>query len=109
MAVGETITSLNAVTTTGAGSSNEAKSSRFTCVIVYATAAPTLATVKLQGSLDNTSWVDLGSTTDVSATTVGFSVDGKYAMYVRGNLSSYTAGSCTGVTMKTLAERILWR
>ena len=103
---------LDGVTSTGGGSaatpadiiaglgSRTATPVRFSVVVVYATAAPTAATVKLQGSIDETSWVDLGNTTDVSATVVGFSVANKPFPFVRGNLTAYTAGSCTGVTFK---------
>lgn len=102
---------LSAVTGTGAGDAKTATDvappglshkgvlNSFSVVVVYATAAPTAATVKLQGSHDNTSWVDMGNTTDVSATTVGFAVANMPFSHVRGNLTAYTAGSCTGVTV----------
>ncbi len=105
-------TLLDAVTGTGAGSAFTANSltppglthkgllNNFSVVITFATATPTAATVILQGSLDNSSWVDLGQTTDVSADDVGFSVANKPFLHLRGNLSVYTAGSCTGVTVK---------
>ncbi len=97
-----TNTALDGVTATGAGQpigvGNEAKS--FGVVVDYATAAPTVATIKLQGRIEGSGWVDLGETSDVSGVTVGFSVDGKPFSEIRGNLTSYTAGSCTGVTVK---------
>jgi hypothetical protein len=97
-------TLLDAVTATGAGTTQALESicKSFSCVITYATAAPTAATVKLQGSNDGTNFVDLGSTTDVSATTVGFAVADKPFGIIRGNLTAYTAGSCTGVTLKVV-------
>lgn len=95
------LTLLDAVTATGAGTAYSLGGlmSNFSIVIVYATAAADVATVKLQGSHDDTNWVDMGNSVDVSATTVGFAVANKPFQYVRGNLSAYTAGSCTGVTM----------
>ena len=102
---------LNAVTSTGTGNASTAGDlapaglshkgllNNFSVVVVYATAAPTAATVILEGSHDNTSWVALGNSTDVSATAVGFSVANTPFPYVRGNLSAYTAGSCSGVTV----------
>ncbi len=104
-------TLLSAVTSTGSGESKTVKDitpdslvhrgivSNFSVVVVYATAAPTVATVKLEGSLDNINWVELGNTIDVSNIVVGFSIVNKPFLYIRGNLSAYTAGSCTGVTV----------
>ena len=92
------------MTSTGAGTSQFIKDANNVGVVVtYAGAAPTAATVKLQGSLDNGVWVDLGNTTDVSATTVGFATANQPFSYIRGNLTAYTAGSCTGVTVKAHA------
>ena len=73
----------------------------FTVQVDFATAVPTTATITLQGSLNNSTWLDLGSTTDVSAVTVGFSVADKPVKYIRANLTNYSAGSCTGVTILT--------
>lgn len=107
---------LDAVTGTGAGDTKTATDlappgmshngvlHRFAVVATYATAAPTAATIKLQGSVDNTNWVDLGNTTDVSATTVGFAVVNMPFPHLRGNLTAYTAGSCTGVTVKCVGS-----
>ncbi len=104
-------TLLDAVTTTGAGDSRAGSEvappgmshngvlNNFSVVVVYATAAPTAATIVLQGSHDGTSWVDLGNTADVSATTVGFAATNYPFPSVRGNLTAYTAGSCTGITV----------
>jgi hypothetical protein len=108
-----TQTLLDGVTTTGAGTAIGAGQAgsesaagavkTFGVTIAYATAAPTAATIKLQGSNDSTTWVDLGETTDVSATSVGFGVADSAFSHIRGNLSSYDAGSCTGVTMKVFS------
>lgn len=100
------VTLLDAVTTTGAGTSQSLSSlmNNFSVVVTFATAAPTASTVKLQGSHDDTSWVDLGNTTDVTATTAGFAVANMPFSYVRGNLTAYTAGSCTGVTVTVSAN-----
>ncbi len=77
--------------------------SNISVVIAYETNAPTAATVVLQGSLDGVSWVDIGDNgADVSADSVGFSVAHKPHNYFRGNMTAYTAGSCTGVTMKAV-------
>ena len=79
-------------------------SANFAVTVVYETAAPTAATSVLQGSIDGTTWVDMGNTTDVSATTVGFAVTDKPYAYIRGNLTVYTAGSCDGVTIRATAK-----
>ena len=99
------LTLLDTVTTTGVGSSVHLGSliHRFSLVVTYATAAPTAATIQLQGSLDNSSWVDLGETTDVTTTTAGISVKDTPFLYIRGNLDAYTAGSCTGVSVLACA------
>ena len=97
-------TLLGGVVGTGAGTSQYVKGANNVSVTVaYAGAAPTAATVKLQGSLDNSVWVDMGSTTDVSATAVGFATASQPFPYIRGNMTAYTAGSCTGVTLKAHA------
>jgi hypothetical protein len=99
-------TLLDGVTSTGAGSAVRSgetlllPANNYAVVVTYATAAPTAATVVLEGSIDGTNFVSMGSTTDVSAAVVGFSVADKPYPYIRGNLSAYTAGSCTGVTVK---------
>ena len=95
-------TALSGVVATGAGdpigTGNEAKS--FGVVVDYATAAPTAATVKLQGRIEGSGWVDLGQTTDVSATTVGFAVADKPYPEIRANLTAVTINTCTGITVK---------
>ena len=103
-------TLLDAVTSTGAGatktggdvapagSAHFGVCRTFSIMITYATAAPTAATVLLQGSHDGVSWVTLGTSTDVSTTVVKLTVVDEPFSHVRGNLSVYTAGSCTGVT-----------
>jgi hypothetical protein len=95
-------TLLDGVTSTGAGAVKQARLdiAKFGVTIAYATAAPDSATIKLQGSTDGTTWVDLGETQDVSATSVGFAVDGMSFQFVRGNMTAYSAGSNSGVTMK---------
>lgn len=104
-------TLLDAVTGTGAGdsysgseimshgSSHKGIANNFSVVIAYAGAAPTAATIVLQGSHDDTTWVDLGNTIDVSATSIGFAAANSPFAFVRGNMTAYTAGSCTGVTV----------
>lgn len=75
---------------------------RFTVWVIYETAAPTSATIKLEGSPDGTNWATgdpLGATSDVSAATVDFHVANKPSSFLRANLSNYVAGSCTGVTV----------
>ena len=99
-------TLLDGVTTTGAGNvitttrDNLGAFSNYVVTVVYETAAPTAATVKLQGSVDGTNFIDMGSTSDVSATTVGFGIANMPFTYIRGNLTAYTAGSCDGVTVE---------
>ena len=82
-----------------AGMSHKGVLSNYSVSIAYTTAAPTAATIKLQGSNDGTTWHDMGNTTDVSATTVGFLVVNTPFDVVRGNVSAYTAGSNAGITM----------
>ena len=66
--------------------------------IVYTTAAPTAATTKLMGSNnDGSSWVELGSTSDVSATTVGFQVADKPYKSI-GFIGTSTPNTCTDIT-----------
>ena len=97
---------LDAVAATGAGSvvntpTPNGPASNYAVTVQYLTAAPTLATVKLQGSIDGSTWVDMGETSDVSATSVGFAVADMPFSQVRGNLTAYTAGgSNTGVTVR---------
>ncbi len=83
-----------------AGSSHKGILSKIGVTVAYKTAAPTVATIVLQGSVDKITWVDLGDTSDVSATSVGFAVDGAAYSVYRGNLTVYTAGSNAGVTVK---------
>ena len=104
-------TLLDGVTGTGAGESKSAGDiapagmshhgilKNFSIQVVYAGAAPTAATVDFEGSHDGTNWLNLGTTSDVSATTTGFNVANSPFAEVRGNLSAYTAGACTGVTV----------
>ena len=104
-------TLLDGVTATGVGDSKSAGEiapagmshhgilRNFSIQVVYAGAAPDAATVKFQGTHDGSNWLDLGNTTDISATTVGFAVTNYPFAEVRGNLTAYTAGSCTGVTV----------
>lgn len=105
-------TLLDAVTGTGAGDDKTVNDSltsagathqgilrNFSVAVTYATAAPDAATIKLQGTHDGISYVDLGNTIDISGTVVGFAVANKPFSRIRGNLSVYTAGSCTGVTV----------
>ncbi len=105
-------TLLSAVTATGAGDavgsgsiapagmSHHGVLGTFSVSIEYTTAAPTATTVKLQGSNGGSIWHDMGSTTDVSATAVGFLVTNSPFDLVRGNVTAYTAGSNAGITMR---------
>ena len=93
-------TLLDSVTGTGTGNSiatggPDGPSATFSVVVSYATAAPTGATVELEGSIDGTTWVSIGSTTDVTTTAVYFIVTNSPFPQIRGNLSAYTAGACT--------------
>jgi hypothetical protein len=81
------------------GSSYNSESKNHAIMVVYATAAPTSATIKFQGSNDGTNFVDMGETSDVSATTVGFACESMPFTYVRGNLTAVSIGSCSGITM----------
>lgn len=108
------VTLLNAAILIGAGNSFLSKNAAYpapsledrtsnyiySVVVTYLTAAPTAATVVLEGSLDDINWIPLGNTTDVSALNVAFFVSNKPFINIRGNLTAYTAGTNTGVTVK---------
>ena len=100
---------LDGVTATGAGTafSPPMLCGNFSVVVAYETAAPTAATIALEGSIDGVTWVTgnpMGSTTDVSAQVVDFHVANKPYLFVRARLSAYTAGACTGVTVKCMGK-----
>lgn len=98
---GETVTSLSGVAATGAGSVFTLNTSRnFTWTVVY-TGTPTSITIALQGSLDGTTYFDLGSSTS-TANSMNHVVD-KPVKFVRCNISVYTVNGST-TTCKILAN-----
>ncbi len=56
--------------------------------------------VSILDEIASLSWIDLKTITDVSQRSVGLAVTDMPFPYVRSNLSAYTAGSCTGVTVR---------
>ncbi|HNP66135.1 MAG TPA: hypothetical protein PKH39_19570 [Woeseiaceae bacterium] len=56
---------------------------------IYQVTGTFVGTVKLQGSLDNTTWVDLAEHTAEA----GGKVDSW--LYIRGNVTAYTSGNIT--------------
>lgn len=98
------MTLLSAVTATGAGTAIDLGSlfSNFT-VNVKTTSAATACTVKLQGSINNTDWHDLGSVamsgTELTALTAMFHVVDKPVSLIRGNMSVFTQAASETVTV----------
>lgn len=94
-------TSLNAVTATGAGSAVQLGSVRANHAIqVVYTSNPTALVVNLEGSLDGTHWVTLGSWSIVGGQASGDIVwiTGKAAAWTRANWASVTGGTSPAVT-----------
>lgn len=99
------ISSLTAVTSTGAGSVQDfsVPMSKFTVQTTF-TGSPTAVTVVLEGSLDNTFWYPLvGVAASAGELTAGgyaqFSAD-KPVRYLRANLTVLTGGTTPTVTAK---------
>jgi len=97
-------TLLNAVTTTGAGSTLDLSTvtKDFTHMITWGGTAPTNTVVRLEGSIDGVNWATLDSQT-VTATNSIYFVTGKPVRYIRGNYVSKSGGDgTTSVTHKVL-------
>lgn len=96
---------LNAVTSTGTGSSINLNTymDEFTCVVTWGGTTPTNTVVALQGSLDDTTFAALATET-ITATGTMFHVVDKSVRYVRGNYVSRSGGDATtAVTLKCSA------
>ncbi|MDP2362896.1 MAG: hypothetical protein Q8M94_03900 [Ignavibacteria bacterium] len=95
------LTLLNAVTGTGAGVSNTLKAlfGKMTWEIVV-TGDPTVVQVDLEGSINNSTWYALDSSTTL--TSEMRHVVNKPVNYVRANLITLTAGTAPTVTVRFL-------
>jgi hypothetical protein len=100
----KTETLLDAVTTTGAGSARAARGGRPGRATFQAKGTTTngagASAVKVQGSNDNSNWIDVGTITLTLATTEssdGFASDAAW-VYWRGNVSSIS-GTGAAVTL----------
>ena len=93
-------TSLNAVAATGAGTFRDLEGVyREHTLFVVASGVTNSFTIKLEGSLDNTNWVQLGTLTPSGTGTVvlAVSVTSHFMRYVRANVTDIS-GSVTAVT-----------
>lgn len=95
-------TSCSAVTSTGACTSGQVSniSSRITFTVVV-TGAPSAVTLNIEGSIDNTSWFILDTST--TTTSEMRHIANKGIHYLRGNLATLTGGSTPTVTVKLSA------
>lgn len=93
-------TSLSAVTATGAGTQVWVPQvqSVYTWTVTYTTAAPTAATVNLEGTVDGVNWFVLDTTSTTAAAGEMRHVTYKPVSRMRCNLAAYTQGSNAGVT-----------
>ena len=97
----ESITLLNAVTSTGAGTAYWLGflPVNHTWQVAY-TGTATAIDVKLQGSIDNSTWFDL-DTYDTASTPTMRHVVNKPINYIRANLATFTNGST--MTIKSMS------
>lgn len=95
------LTLLNAVLVTGAGASNNLKflCSQMSWEIVII-GAPTAVQVDLEGSINNSTWYSLDSSTTL--TSEMRHVVNKPVNFIRGNLITLTAGTAPTVTVRFL-------
>lgn len=98
-------TLLNAVSATGPGAAVDLSSSplRHHAWEIVVTGAPTASEVHLQGSLDNTNWYTLDTSTTTSSE-LRFVVD-KPVRFVRANWISVSGGTAPTVTVRYLGFR----
>lgn len=103
---GAMVVLLNGVSANGFGSMVQVSSfipanvaSNFSVMLEFLTGLPTAATIKLWGSFDGIARVELGNVSDVSLTYNGFSVAYKPYSYVQAELSGWSAGASSGVTV----------
>jgi len=96
-------TSLNAATSTGAGTSKDLESVASTYgVIVTATGGPSTVTCSLEGSHDNVNWYTVPSPTITAAGTFTL-FQNLLFRYVRVNLVTLSGGSSPTVTATVAA------
>lgn len=89
---------LNAVAATGASDvyvvpQNEARLPRAIAWCTVFSGTPSAITAKIQGSLDNSNWFDLDTSTSTSGE-LRFIID-KPVKFVRANITSYTVNGST--------------
>jgi len=94
---------LDAAVATGAGVSRDlGEVADHHTLFVTATGSPSSWTVKLQGSHDDLTWVDLhsasGSTATTAVTAPQSDAPGHLVRYIRANLTSLVGGSSPTVT-----------
>jgi predicted RNA-binding protein YlqC (UPF0109 family) len=95
--------SLNAVTSTGAGSSNDYSGLvMYHTVQVTYTGSPTAVTVDLEGTLDGTTWFQLAThpadAGEITANGFMFHVIDRVVLATRANLTTLTGGTAPTVT-----------
>ena len=92
--LGNVVTNLSAVVTTGAGTAVDGSSGDGSSWVITAASVTTGGTVLIQGSLDGTNYATL-STTAVSANgSTAVSVTGRWT-HLRANVSARTDGTYT--------------
>ncbi len=90
-------TSLSAATSTGAGTTqNLLQLLHFHTMVCVVTGSPSECEILLEGSLDNSSWITLGT---VNGSGCCHSVNAT-VQYVRANLTALGGGSSPAVTAK---------
>lgn len=94
------LTSLDAATATGAGAELSCLGARSYALDVRTTGTPTSFSVSLEGTVNGTDWVAIGSA--VTAAGLTWQVD-KPAARVRANLTALTGGTAPAVTAEILA------
>lgn len=95
------VTSLNAATSTGAGSALDAGQIIPAATMYVSTTGGPTFDVELQVSLDGSNWFDSGAAITVSGTTALAST---HARYYRANLTALTGGTSPTVTVHIAAS-----
>lgn len=104
---------LNAVTSTGAGStlkvSNQSPSQHTVQAEMGGTVVATAVTVDLEGSLDGATWFTLAThiftAAEITAEGSMFHITDKVVNFVRANLITLTGGTAPTVTVRYISER----
>ena len=92
--LGNAVTTLSAVTSTGAGSAVDAGNASQSVWQITSASVTTGGTVLVQGSLDGTNWYTLSTTAVSTNTTTGVVVSSTHT-YLRANVSARTDGTYT--------------